>query len=83
VGSFITVVLKRSFASTPFDLPIRVGANAPPVTVVFDLRKLFLINGQWLDLRDPYNHITSNDFNDVVIATKLMDNFRNATAVTQ
>ncbi len=71
------------FREYTFDLPIRVGANAPPVTVVFDLRKLFLINGQWLDLRDPYNHITSNDFNDVVIATKLMDNFRNATAVTQ
>lgn len=71
------------FREYTFDLPLRVEASAPDIVVAFDLRKLFLINGQWLDLKDPYNHITSNDFNDVVIATKLMDNFRNATTVTQ
>ncbi len=71
------------FREYTFDVPIRVESGAPPVVVEFDLRKLFILNGEWLDLRDPYNHITSNDFNDVVIATKLMDNFRQATSVKQ
>ncbi len=71
------------FREYVFDLPIQVGQGAPAIVVEFDLKKLFRINGQWLDLKDPYNHITSNDFNDVVIATKLMDNFRNATVITQ
>ncbi len=71
------------FREYTFDLPIQVEASAPPIVVEFDLRKLFIINGEWLNLKEPYNHITSNDFNDVVIATKLMDNFRQATSVSQ
>lgn len=66
-----------------FDLPIKVEPGAAGLVVEFDLKKLFVINGTWLDLKIPYNHITSNDFNDVVIATILMDNFGNATSVTQ
>ncbi|MBK9338247.1 MAG: hypothetical protein IPM98_17525 [Lewinellaceae bacterium] len=66
-----------------FNLPIKVAPGATGVVVEFDLKKLFVINGSWLDLNTPYNHITSNDNNDVVIATILMDNFGNATAVKQ
>ncbi|MBK6931585.1 MAG: hypothetical protein IPH12_12265 [Saprospirales bacterium] len=63
-----------------FNVPLKIepGAN---ITVEFDLKKLFVLNGAWLDLTDTYNHITSNDANDVVIATQLMDNFGNATTV--
>jgi len=66
-----------------FDLPISVKPGAAEIVVEFDLKKLFVLNGAWLDLSNPYNHITSNDVNDVVIATKLMDNFGNATTVKQ
>jgi len=66
-----------------FDMPIQVAPSADGLVVEFDLKKLLVINGVWLDLKIPYNHITSNDFNDVVIATILMDNFGNATTVTQ
>lgn len=66
-----------------FDMPIKVEPGADGLVVEFDLKKLFVIHGTWLDLTIPYNHITSNDFNDVVIATILMDNFGNATTVTQ
>ncbi len=71
------------FREYSFDLPIRVEPGAPEILVTFDLQKLFVRNGEWLDLRNPYNHITSNDFNDVVIASKLMDNFKPATSVMQ
>ncbi|MCS6930020.1 MAG: hypothetical protein NZM43_11085 [Saprospiraceae bacterium] len=71
------------FREYTFNLPIRVEPGAPAIEITFDLKKLFYIDGKWLDLRDPYNQITSNDFNDVVIATKLMNNFRSATKVTQ
>ncbi|MEQ1744763.1 MAG: MbnP family protein [Saprospiraceae bacterium] len=66
-----------------FYLPITVGPGARNIVVEFDLKKLFVISGTWLDLNDPYNHITSNDANDVVIAKKLMDNFDTATTVKQ
>lgn len=66
-----------------FDLPIAVKAGAAEIVVEFDLKKLFVLNGAWLDLNNPYNHITSNDVDDVVIATKLMDNFDAATTVKQ
>jgi len=70
------------FREYTFNMPIKVepGAN---LVVEFDLKKLAVINGTWLDLKIPYNHITSNDNNDVVIATVLMNNFGNATAVKQ
>ncbi len=66
-----------------FDLPVSVKPGASEIVVEFDLKKLFVINGTWLDLNNPYNHITSNDLNDVVIAKVLMDNFDNATTVKQ
>ena len=65
-----------------FNVPITVGQNAS-ATVEIDLKKVFQSNGSWLDLNNPYNHITSNDANDVVIATVLMDNFDEATTVRQ
>ncbi len=65
-----------------FNLPIKVEPGAT-LEVEFDLKKLFTINGTWLDLTNPYNHITSNDVNDVVVAKILMDNFGNATTVKQ
>ncbi len=65
-----------------FNLPIKVEPGAR-LTVEFDLKDLMVINGTWLDLKNSYNHITSNDVNDVVVATILMDNFGNATAVYQ
>lgn len=63
-----------------FNQPIIAGPGAN-ITVELDLKKLFLINGAWLDLNNAYNHITSNDVNDVVVATILMDNIGNATTV--
>lgn len=63
-----------------FTMPIKVEQGAG-ITVEFDLKKLFVINGTWLDLSNAYNQITSNDVNDVVIANMLMDNFGNATTV--
>lgn len=66
-----------------FNLPISVKPGAAEIVVEFDLKKLFVINGAWLDLNIPYNHITSNDSDDVVIATILMDNFDAATTVKQ
>ncbi|TNE66991.1 MAG: hypothetical protein EP344_02145 [Bacteroidetes bacterium] len=70
------------FRTYDFTLPIKVEPGSG-ITVEFDLKDLFVISGSWLDLNDPYNHITSNDVNDVVIATILMDNFDAATAVKQ
>jgi hypothetical protein len=70
------------FREYTFNMPIKVEPGADLV-VEFDLKKLAVINGTWLDLKIPYNHITSNDNNDVVIATVLMNNFGNATAVKQ
>lgn len=70
------------FREYTFNMPIKVEPGADLV-VEFDLKKLAIINGTWLDLKIPYNHITSNDNNDVVIATLLMNNFGNATAVKQ
>lgn len=63
-----------------FNLPITIEPGAG-ITVEFDLKDLFVLNGGWLNLNDPYNLITSNDVNDVVVATLLMDNFGNATTV--
>ncbi len=63
-----------------FNQPIKVAPGAS-ITVEFDLKDLFDKNGTWLDLNNAYNHITSNDVNDVVIANILMDNFGNATKI--
>ena len=68
------------YRSYVFNQPIKIEPGAK-ITVEFDLKDLMVINGTWLDLHDSYNHITSNDVNDVVIAKILMDNFGNATTV--
>ncbi len=68
------------FRNYTFNLPIKIEPGAG-ITVEFDLKTLFVLNGSWLDLNNAYNQITSNDVNDVVIANQLMDNFGNATTV--
>lgn len=57
-----------------FQHPIRVEKGSGN-TVELDLKKIFTINGQWFNLKEPYNQFTSNNPADVVVATILMDNF--------
>lgn len=73
-----------TYRTFTFNQPITVGQGAA-ATVSFDLKKLFETaqNGNWLDLNNPYNQITSNDVNDVVIAELLMNRFGDATKVSQ
>lgn len=65
-----------------FNTPITISQGAA-LSAVLDLKKLFTINGSWFDLSVPDNQITSNDVGNVITATILMDNFGNATTVTQ
>jgi hypothetical protein len=59
-----------------------IAANsAASVTVVFDLKNLFYVDGQWFDLRVDENQATSNNPSNVTVARILMDNFDNATQV--
>ena len=60
--------------------PIKVEEGSGN-TIELDLKKIFTINGQWYNLKEPYNQFTSNNPSDVVVATILMDNFDNGVTV--
>jgi hypothetical protein len=65
-----------------FDLPIHVHAGEPGLQVVFDLKKLFLLDdGSYYDI--VTNHATSNNPSDISVALVLMNNFKKATNVSQ
>jgi hypothetical protein len=51
------------------------------MTVEFDLKNVFFADGAWFDMAAPNNQATSNDINDVRVATILMNNFDNATTI--
>ncbi|MCC6461130.1 MAG: hypothetical protein IT260_11705, partial [Saprospiraceae bacterium] len=72
-----------TYRTYTFNTPITVQQGAT-ATVTFDLKKLFDTTdptGGWLDLNSAYNHVTSNDVSDVVIANLLMNKFDRATTV--
>lgn len=67
----------RSFS---FEHPITVEPGSGQV-IEIDVKKLFETNGQLLDLTVNSNQFTSNNPNDVTVATILMNNIGNATTL--
>lgn len=63
-----------------YDQAIQV-TGPTSVTVELDLKNLFYVDGQWLDLRVDENQATSNNPSNIAVARILMDNFDHATQV--
>ena len=63
-----------------FDKNITVDGSGK-ATVIFDLKKLFNADNQWLDMRVDDNQFTSNNATDTRVAAILMNNFDDATII--
>ncbi len=64
-----------------FNTDVNVTEKSGALTVEFDLKKLLTVNGTLLDLSNPDNRNTSHSASNIVLGTKVMDNFANATSV--
>jgi hypothetical protein len=69
------------YRTVGIDKAITVPASGGSVTVEIDLKKLFTFNGVLLDLSNPDNRNTSHNASNIVLGTKVMDNFYNAVSI--
>ncbi len=74
-------VLSLLLVGGGFNTDVNVTEKSGALTVEFDLKKLLTVNGTLLDLSNPDNRNTSHSASNIVLGTKVMDNFANATSV--
>jgi hypothetical protein len=67
--------------SFTFEQPIAVSGTEKQINVNLDLKKLFTLGTKMLNITEPDNQFTGTNPNDLLLAKKLMDNWKNATTI--
>lgn len=70
----------RTYREYSFDHAFTMTENAN-MNVEFDLKKIFITDGAWLDMTISENQATSNEVSDIRVANILMNNFDSATTI--